>query len=66
MVVARARGEPQSVSGSLQSLCWGSSAAGAVLSAYFSGSLVEQLGPRCAVRLPRPWEADGTSVPMFA
>uniref|UniRef100_A0A7N0VIS3 Biopterin transport-related protein BT1 n=1 Tax=Kalanchoe fedtschenkoi TaxID=63787 RepID=A0A7N0VIS3_KALFE len=46
MVVERARGESQSMSGSLQSLCWGSSAFGGIVSAYFSGSLVESYGVR--------------------
>uniref|UniRef100_A0A453BJT5 Folate-biopterin transporter 1, chloroplastic n=1 Tax=Aegilops tauschii subsp. strangulata TaxID=200361 RepID=A0A453BJT5_AEGTS len=44
MVVERARGESQSTSGSLQSLCWGSSAFGGIVSAYFSGSLVDAYG----------------------
>ena len=48
MVVERARGESQSTSGSLQSLCWGSSAFGGVVSAYFSGSLVDTYGVRFA------------------
>jgi hypothetical protein len=34
----------QAAAGSLQSLCWGSSAVGGIMSAYFSGSLVEQYG----------------------
>ena len=46
LVVQRARGESQDMAGSLQSLCWASSAFGAILSAYFSGSLVEEYGPR--------------------
>ncbi|XP_078430909.1 major facilitator superfamily protein isoform X1 [Wolffia australiana] len=46
MVVERARGESQSTSGSLQSLCWGSSAFGGIVSAYFSGSFVEAYGVR--------------------
>uniref|UniRef100_A0A0D6R5J4 Major facilitator superfamily (MFS) profile domain-containing protein n=1 Tax=Araucaria cunninghamii TaxID=56994 RepID=A0A0D6R5J4_ARACU len=46
MVVERARGESQNTSGSLQSLCWGSSAVGGIVSAYFSGSLVEAYGVR--------------------
>ena len=46
MVVERARGESQSLSGSLQSLCWGSAAVGGIVSAYFSGSLVESYGTR--------------------
>ena len=36
----------QAVAGSLQSLCWGSSAIGGIASAYFSGSLIESLGTR--------------------
>ncbi|KAH0665906.1 hypothetical protein KY285_027112 [Solanum tuberosum] len=46
MVIERARGESQSMSGSLQSLCWGSSACGGIVSSYFSGSLVEVYGVR--------------------
>lgn len=46
IVVELSRGEPQSTAGSLQSLCWASASAGAVLSAYFSGSLVQDYGPR--------------------
>ncbi|KAL9410626.1 hypothetical protein AB3S75_044408 [Citrus x aurantiifolia] len=46
MVVERARGESQSVSGSLQSLCWGSSAFGGIVSSYFSGSMVDAYGVR--------------------
>ncbi|XP_042509105.1 folate-biopterin transporter 1, chloroplastic-like isoform X2 [Macadamia integrifolia] len=46
MVVERARGESQITSGSLQSLCWGSSAFGGIVSAYFSGSLVNAYGVR--------------------
>lgn len=48
MVVERARGESQSMSGSLQSLCWGSSAFGGIVSSYFSGSLVGAYGVRYA------------------
>ncbi|KAH0457702.1 hypothetical protein IEQ34_013017 [Dendrobium chrysotoxum] len=46
MVVERARGESQSTSGSLQSLCWGSSAFGGIVSSYFSGSLIDAYGVR--------------------
>jgi len=46
IVVERARGQPQSMSGNLQSLCWGSAAVGGILSAYFSGELVELYGPQ--------------------
>lgn len=34
------------VAGGLQSLCWGSAATGGLLSAYFSGSLLEVMTPR--------------------
>lgn len=36
----------QSTAGSLQSLCWASSAVGGIASAYFSGALVDAYGPR--------------------
>ncbi|MEB3292904.1 MAG: folate/biopterin family MFS transporter [Synechococcales bacterium] len=41
IVVERARAESVGAAGSLQSLCWGSSAIGGLLTAYFSGSLLE-------------------------
>jgi folate/biopterin transporter len=41
LVVERVRGQPASRSGSLQALCWGSSAIGGLMSAYLSGSLLE-------------------------
>jgi folate/biopterin transporter len=46
LVVARARQEPLSGTGSLQSLCWGTCTIGGILTAYFSGLLLEQLGTR--------------------
>ena len=36
----------QATAGSLQSLCWASSAVGGIVSAYFSGSLVDAWGTR--------------------
>jgi folate/biopterin transporter len=42
LVVERARGESVSAAGSLQSLCWGSSALGGLITAYFSGALLQQ------------------------
>ncbi|HEY9889707.1 MAG TPA: folate/biopterin family MFS transporter [Candidatus Obscuribacterales bacterium] len=42
LVVERARTESVGDAGSLQSLCWGTSAVGGLLTAYFSGSLLEQ------------------------
>jgi folate/biopterin transporter len=46
IVVELSRGEAQGGAGRLQSLCWGSAAAGGVASAYLSGSLVQDYGPR--------------------
>ncbi|MBD2074417.1 folate/biopterin family MFS transporter [Phormidium sp. FACHB-592] len=46
LVVERARGESLSTAGSLQSLCWGASALGGILTAYFSGSLLESFSTR--------------------
>ena len=42
LVVERARGESIAQTGSLQSLCWGTSAIGGLLTAYLSGALLEQ------------------------
>ena len=38
--------DSQAVAGGLQSLCWGSAAVGGVASAYFSGSLLENMSTR--------------------
>ena len=46
LVVERARQESLSNAGSLQSLTWGVSAFGGLLTAYFSGSLLEHLSAR--------------------
>ncbi|MCS7291707.1 MAG: folate/biopterin family MFS transporter [Gloeomargarita sp. SKYBB_i_bin120] len=46
LVVERVRGASQSHTGSLQSLCWGTSALGGVITAYFSGALLDRLGTR--------------------
>lgn len=43
LVVERARHESMSDAGSLQSLCWGSTAIGGVITAYFSGLLLEHV-----------------------
>lgn len=42
LVVERARTESVGTAGSLQSLCWGASALGGLLTAYFSGFLLEK------------------------
>ncbi|MDY6939883.1 MAG: folate/biopterin family MFS transporter [Cyanobacteriota bacterium] len=44
LVVERARRESIGAAGSLQSLCWGTSAFGGLLTAYLSGFLLEHLG----------------------
>lgn len=36
----------QAIAGGLQSLCWGSAAVGGIVSAYFSGALLERMGTR--------------------
>jgi folate/biopterin transporter len=47
IVVQRTRDSTDpNVAGGLQSLCWGSAAVGGLLSAYFSGSLLEVMTPR--------------------
>lgn len=38
--------ESQAVAGGLQSLCWGSAAVGGIVSAYFSGALLERMTTR--------------------
>jgi folate/biopterin transporter len=46
IVVERARNESVQDAGSLQSLCWGSTALGGLLTAYFSGFLLEHFSNR--------------------
>jgi folate/biopterin transporter len=46
LVVERARGESQADAGSLQSLCWGASAVGGLITAYFSGMLLQYFSDR--------------------
>jgi folate/biopterin transporter len=46
LVVERARQESVGDAGSLQSLCWGASAVGGILTAYFSGSLLQHFTTR--------------------
>ncbi|MEO0967220.1 MAG: folate/biopterin family MFS transporter [Cyanobacteria bacterium J06639_18] len=46
LVVERARAESQEKAGSLQSLCWGASAVGGLLTAYLSGLLLEHFSNR--------------------
>ncbi|MBH8555266.1 folate/biopterin family MFS transporter [Nostocaceae cyanobacterium CENA357] len=46
LVVERARGESQADAGSLQSLCWGASAVGGLVTAYLSGMLLQHFTTR--------------------
>ncbi|MBE9235106.1 folate/biopterin family MFS transporter [Anabaena aphanizomenioides LEGE 00250] len=46
LVVERARVESQAKAGSLQSLCWGATAMGGLMTAYFSGLLLEYFSTR--------------------
>ncbi len=46
LVVERARGESQAKAGSLQSLSWGTVALGGLITAYFSGMLLEHFTTR--------------------
>jgi folate/biopterin transporter len=46
IVVSRARGESIGSAGSLQSLSWGASAMGGLITAYFSGSLLQKFDTR--------------------
>lgn len=46
LVVERARAESQAAAGSLQSLSWGTSALGGLITAYFSGLLLEHFTTR--------------------
>ncbi|KAL3777137.1 hypothetical protein ACHAW5_005324 [Stephanodiscus triporus] len=43
---AATNGDDSAIAGRLQSLCWGSAAIGGLISAYFSGSLLETMSPR--------------------
>lgn len=47
LVVERVRKSPDAgLAGALQTLCWGSSAAGGLLAAYASGALLDRVSPR--------------------
>lgn len=46
LVVERARGESLGKAGTLQSLAWGTSALGGVLTAYLGGALLQHIGTR--------------------
>lgn len=46
LVVERARAESQGEAGSLQSICWGASSLGSLITAYFSGLLLQHFTTR--------------------
>ncbi|CAN0036385.1 unnamed protein product [Discosporangium mesarthrocarpum] len=46
IVVEKARKDSLAVSGGLQSLCWGAAAIGGIISAYFSGALLQHMTTR--------------------
>jgi len=46
MVVERARAESQGEAGSLQSICWGATSLGGLITAYFSGLLLQHFTTR--------------------
>ncbi len=46
LIVERVKAESQADAGSLQSLCWGTSALGGLITAYFSGLLLEHFTTR--------------------
>jgi len=43
---ASSNGRDPAIAGGLQSVCWGSASIGGLISAYFSGSLLETMSPR--------------------
>lgn len=65
IVVERVRPLPMSRSASLQSLCWSTSAIGGLLSAYFSGSLLQTLSPRTVFVLTALLPASTTILATF-
>eukprot|EP00210_Caulerpa_lentillifera_P000839 g812.t1 len=50
IVVERLRGKPQETAASLQVICWASRAVGGIISAYYSGYIVDHFGPRVVSR----------------
>eukprot|EP00210_Caulerpa_lentillifera_P000870 g841.t1 len=50
IVVERVRGKPQETAASLQVICWASRAVGGIISAYYSGYIVDHFGPRVVFR----------------
>ena len=65
IVVERARSESDAKTGSLQSLCWGSSAIGALCTAYFSGLLLEYFTTRTVFLVTASFPLIVSSVAWF-
>ena len=65
IVVERARSESDAKTGSLQSLCWGSSAIGALCTAYFSGLLLEYFTTRTVFLITASFPLIVSSVAWF-
>ncbi|MBS3026956.1 MAG: folate/biopterin family MFS transporter [Dolichospermum sp. DET50] len=65
IVVERARSESEAKIGSLQSLCWGSSAVGALCTAYFSGLLLEYFTTRTVFLITASFPLIVSSVAWF-
>lgn len=65
IVVERARNESEAKIGSLQSICWGSSAVGALCTAYFSGLLLEYFTTRTVFLITASFPLIVSSVAWF-
>lgn len=65
LVVERARGESFSNSGSLQSLTWGTSALGGLITAYLSGWLLAHLGTQTVFAITATFPLLIAAVPWF-
>jgi predicted MFS family arabinose efflux permease len=58
LVVERARKESQSDAGSLQSLAWGASAMGGIMTAYLGGLLLEHVSTRVVFGITATFPSD--------
>jgi MFS family permease len=65
IVVERARSESEAKIGSLQSICWGSSAVGALCTAYLSGLLLEYFTTRTVFLITASFPLIVSSVAWF-
>lgn len=65
LVVERARAESQGNIGSLQSVCWGASALGSLITAYFSGLLLEHFTTRIVFEITAAFPLIVSAVAWF-